>query len=591
MTQQITLDRTLVNLTKFMSDNLQSYAFTTAVSDFQQARRRASLEKILSQFTGKSTNLLSFDEVRQKLKVSGMADKGLQEIPLSAIIGSVNRYTDFTRTFLPRRDEDENRWARVQVATTGLAGVPPILVYQINQSYFVIDGNHRVSVSRELGATMIQAYVTEVRTKVPLANDDQLDDLLRKSEYADFLERTELNESRPELNLLLTVPGKYWMLEAQIEAHYYLLQKTHPEPLTYRQVAMIWADEIYLPVVQSIRERGILHDFPRRTEADLYVWLIEHQATLKQNLGWRVTIDEAMADLQKQFGTRLPNVIERFSHRVLEVIALDTVAAVTKDKEELLARSEHHLFGEVLVAMTSFPKSLHVLEQAIEIVQREQGQVRGLHVVTTEAAKTSETVKALRAEFEYYCKEALVKGELALEVGAPTPKIVERARWADLLVVPLNHPPKGQILARLGSGFHTLIAQSPRPILAVPYAPSRFQGAVLAYDGSAKAKEALFVGAYMSSKWSMRLVVVSVGEMDLPYIDEAQEYLANYNIKATYVRSNNSVATAILEAAQVHACDLVILGGYGYNAMMAAVMGSTVDEVLRRSSYPVFICR
>jgi nucleotide-binding universal stress UspA family protein len=127
--------------------------------------------------------------------------------------------------------------------------------------------------------------------------------------------------------------------------------------------------------------------------------------------------------------------------------------------------------------------------------------------------------------------------------------------------------------------------------LAVPYAPSRFQGAVLAYDGSSKAKEALFVAAYMSSKWHMPLVVVTVGEMDLPYIDEAQDYLAKYNIEATYIRSNSPVATAILEAAQAHECDLIIIGGYGYNAMVAAVMGSTVDELLRRSSYPVLICR
>ena len=59
-------------------------------------------------------------------------------------------------------------------------GFPPIDVYKVGDVYFVRDGNHRVSVARELEAPTIQAYVTEVRTKVPLSPDDQPDDLRRQ---------------------------------------------------------------------------------------------------------------------------------------------------------------------------------------------------------------------------------------------------------------------------------------------------------------------------------------------------------------------------------------------------------------------------
>ena len=31
--------------------------------------------------------------------------------PLDAIVGSVGRYQDFTRTFLPKHDSDQDRWA------------------------------------------------------------------------------------------------------------------------------------------------------------------------------------------------------------------------------------------------------------------------------------------------------------------------------------------------------------------------------------------------------------------------------------------------------------------------------------------------
>ncbi len=74
-----------------------------ALQDFRQARQRAVLSEILARLTGGGKDLLSFDEVRKTLKIQGIQERGLQEIPLDSIIGSVNRYEDFTRDFLPRR--------------------------------------------------------------------------------------------------------------------------------------------------------------------------------------------------------------------------------------------------------------------------------------------------------------------------------------------------------------------------------------------------------------------------------------------------------------------------------------------------------
>ena len=182
--------------------------FVAAIHDFQHARSKAALQEIMARLTGKSADLLSYEDVRRKLKARGRVAQRLEEVPLDAIVGSVGRYADFTRSFLPRQDSDQERWAKVKVAVTGLGGLPPIDVYQIDQAYFVLDGNHRVSVARQVGATHIQAYVTEVRTRVPLSPDVQPDDLILKGEYADFLERTRLDELRPEADLSVTVPGQ-----------------------------------------------------------------------------------------------------------------------------------------------------------------------------------------------------------------------------------------------------------------------------------------------------------------------------------------------------------------------------------------------
>ena len=88
--------------------------YQSALQDFNEAHRKASLQEALARLTGKSNELLSYDEVAQKLKLRARADRGFQEIPIKAIVGSVGRYTDFTRTFLPRKAEDPDRWARVK---------------------------------------------------------------------------------------------------------------------------------------------------------------------------------------------------------------------------------------------------------------------------------------------------------------------------------------------------------------------------------------------------------------------------------------------------------------------------------------------
>ena len=174
--------------------------FRKAAEDFRRARQQVGLQGLLARWRGKSLDLLSFDDVRRQLRSYGQESRGLQEIPLDAIVGSVGRYQDFTRTFLPLLDDNQGRWARVLMAQTSV-GLPPISVYQIGVAYFVLDGNHRVSVARQMGSDSIEAYVTEVKTLVPLSPDDEADDIILKAEYADFLARTRLDVNLPDVDL------------------------------------------------------------------------------------------------------------------------------------------------------------------------------------------------------------------------------------------------------------------------------------------------------------------------------------------------------------------------------------------------------
>lgn len=568
-----------------------------ALRDFRLARRQANLEMIMARLTGRSADLLSYEDVRRQLKARTAVSRGLQEIPLDAIVGSVGRYADFTRTFLPLQDSDQTRWTRVEQRVKA-AGYDPIDVYQIGDAYFVLDGNHRVSIARQSGAKYIQAYVTEVQTRVPLSPDDDPDDIILKARYAEFLERTRLDELRPEADLTTTVPGQYRILEEHIQVHRYFMGLEQQREIPDEEAVTHWYDTVYLPVIEVIRAQDILRDFPGRTETDLYLWVSEHRMALAEALGWEVDMLDAARDLAEQASPTPQRVFSRLTGWVWDVLTpagLETGPRAGQWRElQLAARSAESMSSEILVPISGEPASWLALEQAILVAQREQAQLRGLHVVASKAEANGAIARQVKSEFERRCQAANLRGQLATEVGPIARTICERARWADLTVVHLAHPPEPRPLARVSSGFRTLLFQCPTPVLAVPGTTTDLKRPLLAFDGGAYATEALYLAVYLVNRWQVALTILIVREEDedVSMIEEqARRYLDENQATAEIHLENGSVAEAVLRVASQRACDVMIVGGYSRGAVLHAMWGSALDELLVRTKIPVLVCR
>ena len=566
-----------------------------AIQDFRSARWQGILEQMLAQLTGRSAELLAYDDVRTKLKATETAPRVLREIPLDAIVGSVGRYTDFTRSFLPRSGDDEERWVRVRVKMEELSGLPPIEVYQIGEAYFVRDGNHRVSVARELGASHIEAYVTEVQTKVPLTPDVQPDDLIVKAEYAEFLEQTHLDQLRPGADLTMSLPGRYQALLEHIDVYRFYLGLSEQREVSYEEAVAGWYDEVYMPIVQVIRNRATLREFPGRTEADLYHWISKHQAALQEELAWAVGPEDAAADLVYKASPKGQRLARRLAGRVLDVLVPDPLEsgppAGNWRREHLVNGRQDRLFTDLLVPVSGQEVGWRALGQALEVARREGGRLFGLYVVPSQADVEGEDAQNVKAEFARRCEAADIPGQPVVTVGKVARTICDRAWWSDLIVVSVAHPPAPQPAARLQSGFHTMIQRCSTPLLAVPGEVSPLERALLAYDGSAKAREALFVATYLAGQWHIPLVVVSSGKEAARSLENARDYLQSRNVQAEFVAKQGPVAETILDTAQERKCDLIIVGGYGRGPVAEVILGSTVDELLRTSQWPVLICR
>jgi len=117
---------------------------------------------------------------------------------------------------------------------------------------------------------------------------------------------------------------------------------------------------------------------------------------------------------------------------------------------------------------------------------------------------------------------------------------------------------------------------------------------LLAYDGSPKADEALFVATYMSDRWKTSLTVVTITENERispETLARAQRYLESHGVQGTYLEESGEIPTVILKTAENQGSNLIIMGGYGHSPVLEVVLGSTVDQLLRDSRHPTLICR
>lgn len=255
-------------------------AMYDASEDWKRARRSQLVQQVVCVVKKCSPDLLSFHEVRRSLKLTQKVYRGLQEIEIARIRGSVGRYADFSANFLPRKEHLKERWQRVDTLVVD-RGLAPIEVYQVGQAYFVEDGNHRVSVARQQGIETIEAYVWEYPTPFGLSAEADIDELLQKAEYAQFIGDSALGPTVADYDITFTSPGAYRDLACQVVL-YRQQQEATGQTMSTDEAIKAWHQEIYQPAVEAIREIGLMEQFPDRTEADLFIWTWQNSNLLEE---------------------------------------------------------------------------------------------------------------------------------------------------------------------------------------------------------------------------------------------------------------------------------------------------------------------
>ena len=275
-----------------------------ASDDFSRARGKAILSQIQNFLNPDRDNLLSFHVVKDILKPKNEVYKGNQTIPIKLIAGSEGRYYDFNKYFLPKKDHLRHRWERVDEAHINDIILPPIMLYEIGGIYFVRDGNHRVSVAKMQNVEFIDAEVISLSTEInlhPSMTTEQLRDAVIDYEKKIFYAETYFGDLTEYWELNFSSPGRYDVIYNHILVHKYYLNEDLEEEIHFHNAVVSWYNNVYYPVITIIRDQWLLVNFPKRTEADLYVWIIQHWDFLKKKYG-AYSLSKAANDFSKKYG-------------------------------------------------------------------------------------------------------------------------------------------------------------------------------------------------------------------------------------------------------------------------------------------------
>lgn len=215
-------------------------------------------------------DLLDLDESIRRLKPFSRHYLGVQAIPIDRIVGTEGRAGDFDRRFAPRRREVSDRMRRVSEAFPDGA-FPPIVVYQLGEAYFVIDGHHRVAVARRKKMEHIDAEVTELQTDWTLPADADIGLIIHVEQERWFEEMSGLDQARPDARIKLSRTADYVELLENVQIHGYHLMLDRERALPRSEIAADWYDQIYAPVMEAVQREAAADG--GQTEGDLFLQL------------------------------------------------------------------------------------------------------------------------------------------------------------------------------------------------------------------------------------------------------------------------------------------------------------------------------
>lgn len=272
-------------------------------STFDKARRREAYHRFARAVARRpSSPLLAFEEVKGRLGFCEQSYIGIRPIPVAAIVGSSGRSQDFDKNFLPRRPDLRERWTAIERAFPE-GGFPPIVVYQLGDSYFVVDGHHRVAIAKLRKQEFIDAEITELRTRYELPEGADIGEIIFREQKQLLAHESGLGRARPEATIEFSQPHRYVELLELIRLHGFHIMSERAELLSIEEISGHWYDHVYLPTIEQMRDEGLQDLFPGETDGDLFLRIWQRRRTLFPERG-ALSLEDTVRTVGAEKGTK-----------------------------------------------------------------------------------------------------------------------------------------------------------------------------------------------------------------------------------------------------------------------------------------------
>lgn len=214
-------------------------------------------------FDRENRKIKEFSIVEKENQLSNRIYLGVKEVPIGKIIGTVEKAQDFDKDFNPLREESKGRWSSVYIKYLESGSLPPVILYKFREEYYVYDGNHRISVAKNLNFHSIEAEVYEFFSQ----NNEEIDKLSR--------ERFSFEKESSLSNIECSRVENYKELREEVRKflNLYFLGEENLEK------AIVWYQRVFTPIVNILISN--FKNLENENNGDIFVEYLKYKNTYR----------------------------------------------------------------------------------------------------------------------------------------------------------------------------------------------------------------------------------------------------------------------------------------------------------------------
>ncbi len=275
------------------------------------------------------------------------------------------------------------------------------------------------------------------------------------------------------------------------------------------------------------------------------------------------------------------------------------------------------MIKRILVGLAGTTYTPVAIQRAVTLAQAHNAEVTGVTVldrgrvrcegIGLVKAPSRDAIRAERMEvaqsqidqsvtaFETTCQAANIKHRVVAETDEPFTRLVDLARYHDLMVFGLRSvfeydflsgDPESLLIRLVGAGV--------RPLIAVSEMYRSISRVMIAYSGSMESAKAMkrFVQMRLWPSAELKIVTFHLSDSKADeLLRDAERYCRAHGFRVCHQSSPGDPQLMLMAAATLWQADMIVMGNSARSVMLRKALGDTLLGTLRDTRIPLFLAQ